>query len=103
MSAHEDKEKRSTRLFKKEVKIHKQYKIAKEYHKPADGKWKTIEEPHRMHKKHAMNCGDPKCVMCGNPRKFFKEKTIQEQRFDQNLDAVTDKHSNGLIPNENKV
>jgi hypothetical protein len=23
------------------------------------------------------------CAMCGNPRKFFNEKTIQERRFEQ--------------------
>ena len=35
---------------------------------------------HYFHKKSAMACGDPNCVMCGNPRKFFGEKTIQEKK-----------------------
>jgi len=30
-----------------------------------------------------MNCGNPKCVLCMNPRKSFGEKTIQEQRLEQ--------------------
>jgi hypothetical protein len=33
-----------------------------------------------------MNCGNPNCVMCANPRKVFKEKTIQEKRLEQNID-----------------
>ncbi len=26
------------------------------------------------------------CHMCGNPRRMFKEKTIQEKRFEQNIE-----------------
>jgi len=101
MSDHEGKKKRAKRLFQKKIKIEKQYKIAKEYHRGE--KWRTIDQPHRMHKMHALNCGDPNCVMCGNPRKFFKERTIQEKRFDQNIDSLNDKHSNGLVPDENTI
>jgi hypothetical protein len=42
-----------------------------------------INEPHKFAKHHAMDCGNPECVMCGNPRKVWKEKTIQEKRFDE--------------------
>lgn len=94
------KQQRTRRLHQKKVKIQKQYKIVKEYHRPSDGKWRAMDEPHRMHKMHALNCGDPNCVMCGNPRKFFGEPTIQEQKFNQNIDAIRDKHSNGLLPEE---
>lgn len=94
------KQQRTRRLHQKKVKIQKQYKIVKEYHRPSDGKIRDMEEPHRMHKKHALNCGDPNCVMCGNPRKFFGEPTIQEQKFNQNIDTTRDKHSNGLLPEE---
>lgn len=38
---------------------------------------------HRLSKIHATTCGDSHCAMCGNPRKFFKEQTIQERSFDQ--------------------
>jgi hypothetical protein len=55
---------------------------------------------HRLAKTHATTCGDSNCAMCGNPRKFFKEKTIQEQRQEQEVDRLTDRHSNGLAPNE---
>lgn len=39
-------------------------------------------QPHRYHKKKALNCGDPKCVMCANPRKVFGHKTLQEKKFE---------------------
>jgi hypothetical protein len=42
-----------------------------------------VENPHAYAKRSATTCGDSNCVMCGNPRKFFKEKTIQEKRFEQ--------------------
>ena len=34
----------------------------------------------------AVTCGNPDCVMCGNPRKMWNEKTIQEKRFEQDLE-----------------
>jgi hypothetical protein len=37
--------------------------------------------------------------MCGNPRKFFKEPTVQERRFDQDVDTRRDRHSNGTVLN----
>ena len=76
MSHEEDKIKHSKRLHDNETKVQKQVKIAKAFGMP-------VKEPHKLEKKHALNCGDPKCAMCGNPRKFFKEPTIQEKRFDQ--------------------
>jgi hypothetical protein len=78
MSASEDKIKHSKRLLKDQNAVVKQVKIAKAHHVP-------VEEPHKLAKRHALNCGNPKCVMCANPRKVFKEKTIQEKRFDQDL------------------
>jgi hypothetical protein len=50
-----------------------------------------------------MNCGNPNCVMCGNPRKVFKEPTQQEKRLFQDVDAQTNKHSNGLNINEENL
>jgi hypothetical protein len=78
MSTEADKLKHSRRLLKDDNAINKQLKIAK-----AAGHTKYLKEPHRLAKHHAMDCGQPGCVMCGNPRKAFNEKTIQEQRFDQ--------------------
>lgn len=74
MSNEIDKEKRSKRILGDEHAIRKQVNIAKAY-------GMTIEEAHRYIKHHALNCGDPGCIMCANPRKTFKEKTIQEKRF----------------------
>lgn len=31
---------------------------------------------------HMKNCS---CILCGNPRKYFKEKTIQEKRVNDKL------------------
>lgn len=70
------KEKRSKRIHDEETQVKKQVKIAKAY-------GVEVKEPHKYAKKHAMNCGNPKCIMCSNPRKVFKEKTIQEQRLFQ--------------------
>jgi hypothetical protein len=89
MSTEEDKFKHSKRLQKDENAVKKQTKIAKQY-------GSNVEEPHKFAKHHAMNCGNPKCVMCGNPRKTFKELTQQEKRLYQDTEKVTDKHSNGL-------
>ena len=74
MSNEIDKEKRGKRILGDEHAIRKQVNIAK-----AHGM--TVEEPHKFVKHHALNCGDPGCFLCANPRKTFKEKTIQEKRF----------------------
>lgn len=83
----ETKDKHSKRIHQKEKHIKKQIKLAKEYsyHKLDSGmeKWRYLTQPHRNHKKYIFNCGDPKCYMCGNPRKFFGEKTVQEKKFEQ--------------------
>jgi len=76
MSKEEDKFKHSKRLLKDENAIKKQSKIAKSH-------GFLIGPEHRLAKVHATTCGDSNCVMCGNPRKFFKELTIQERRFIQ--------------------
>lgn len=68
---------RQRRIQQKRNHIAAQQKIAEIY----GGKEK---QPHRFHKTKAMNCGDPNCVMCGNPRKFWGERTIQERRFYEN-------------------
>ena len=78
MSHELDKEQHSKRIYQKEVKINKQLKIAKK-----SGNQKYIEQPHRLIKHHAMDCGVPNCVMCANPRRTFGEKTMQERRFEQ--------------------
>lgn len=93
MSKEQDKIKHSKRLQKDENAVKKQTKIAKEFGIP-------VEEPHKFVKHHAMNCGNPKCVMCSNPRRTFKELTQQEKRLFQDVDTPNDKHSNGLTPKD---
>jgi hypothetical protein len=89
----------SRRRFKDETAIKKQVKIAKAH--GLSNKDKAIKEPHRLAKHHAMDCGQPGCAMCGNPRHIHKDKlTAQEKRLFQDVEKVTDKHSNGLPPNE---
>ena len=89
MSKEQDKIKHSKRLQKDVNVIKKQTRIAK-----AAGL--EVNEPHKFAKHHAMNCGNPKCFMCSNPRKVFKELTQQEKRLFQDVEKITDKHSNGL-------
>jgi hypothetical protein len=85
----------SRRRQKDENAVKKQLKIAKAH--GLTNKDKAIKEPHRMAKHHAMDCGQPGCMMCGNPRKIHKDKlTAQEKRLFQDVEQITDRHSNGL-------
>ena len=89
----------SQRRHKTDVHIARQVKIAKAH--GLTNRDKAIKEPHRLAKHHTMDCGNPKCYLCGNPRKTHKDKlTAQEKRMYQDLDSTTDKHSNGLSPEE---
>ena len=78
MSNDQHKAKHSERLHQKTNYIKKQVKIAKSH-----GFDVKSGEEHRLARHSATTCGDPNCFMCGNPRKFFHEKTIQEKSFDQ--------------------
>jgi len=98
MSTEEDKIKHSKRLLKDDNAINKQLDIAKRM--GHTGHDKFLKEPHRLAKHHAMDCGQPGCIMCGNPRKIFKERTTQEKRLFQDVERTTDKNSNGLTPAE---
>jgi hypothetical protein len=88
MSTEEDKFKHSKRLLKDDNAINKQLKIAKEFGVP-------VKEPHRLAKHHALDCGNPKCLLC-HSEKVFGKKTIKERRFEQDMDTTSDKRSNGL-------
>jgi hypothetical protein len=37
-----------------------------------------------------MDCGQPGCLLCGNPRKAFEQKTIQELKFEQTEKWIDD-------------
>jgi hypothetical protein len=88
MSTEEDKFKKSKRLLKDNNAINKQLKIAKEFGVP-------IKEPHKFAKQHALDCGNPQCLLC-HGEKVFGKKTIKERRFEQDMDTTSDKRSNGL-------
>lgn len=95
MSDQDTKNKNSKRRHDDETKVKKQAKIAKEHGAP-------VKEAHRLHKKHAMDCGNPECFLCGNPRySGGKDKlTAQEKRLFQDVEQLRDRHSNGTLPKD---
>jgi len=89
----------SQRRYRDEIAVKKQVKIAKAH--GLTNKDKTVKEPHRLSKHHAMDCGIPGCPLCSNPRRSHKDTlTAQEKRLFQDVEKTTDKHSNGLIPSD---
>ena len=88
----------SQRRHRDQNAVNKQVKIAKAH--GLTRKDKAIKQPHRLAKHHAMDCGKPGCMLCGNPRKIFKELTTQEKRLYQDIEKTSDRHSNGLPPSE---
>ena len=89
--------KNSSRGHKTEVAIARQVKIAKAH----GASTKVLKQPHRLAKRHAMDCGNPACYLCGNPRKTHKDRlTAQEKKLFQDLDSLNHHHSNGLDPKE---
>mgnify|MGYP003351192906 FL=1 len=78
----------SRRRHKNDVAIARQLKIAKQHHLPGTLRSPQERQPHRMAKHHAMDCGNPKCYLCGNPRKTHgKDRlTAQEKRLFQDLE-----------------
>jgi hypothetical protein len=84
----------SKRRHKTDVAISRQVKIARSHNTFNQA---NIRQPHRLAKHHAMDCGNPGCFLCGNPRKTHKDRlTQQEKRLFQDLDKTSDQHSNGL-------
>jgi hypothetical protein len=99
MSTDEDKFKHSKRLLKDENAVARQVKIAKAH--GLTDKDKAVKEPHRLVKHHVMDCGNPQCPLCGNPRRTHKDTlTAQEKRLYQDVDNPTDRHSNGIPPKD---
>jgi hypothetical protein len=81
MSNEQDKAKHGKRLQRAWAAVKKQLRIAK-----AHGV--KVDEPHRLAKHHAMDCGVPHCTLCANPRhnaavKGDEKLTIQERRNNQ--------------------
>jgi hypothetical protein len=94
MSTEQDKIKKSKRIQKDENAVKKQTKIAKTFGVP-------VTEPHKFAKHHAMDCGNPKCLLCSG-EKVLGVKSIKERRAEQDLDNISDRRSNGLPNNEEK-
>jgi len=85
MSDEKQRELHSKRIHQKETNLEKKLRLAKEFkHEHA------LKNPHKYHKKSLFNCGNANCVMCMNPRKAFDEKTIQERKFEQNIEDGQD-------------
>jgi hypothetical protein len=95
MSHEADNFNHSKRLQKNENAVNKQVKIAKEHGVP-------IKDPHRLEKHHVMDCGNPKCMLCSNPRRTWNELTIQEKREFQEIEISRMRHSNGTLVDDNE-
>ena len=98
MSTEKEKLRKSKRIHRTESAVKRQVKIAKQKYLVDPDKF--VDQPHRYHKRHAMDCGRPGCMLCGNRRKLFKELTQQEKSLFQDLDNIRDTHSNGLNKDE---
>jgi len=89
MSDTDNKLRHSKRLHAKARSIKRQMRIRKMHSFVVNGMSESntkYDQPHRYHKRSGMTCGDSNCAMCGNPRKFFKERTIQEKRQMQDIE-----------------
>ncbi len=82
MSNENDRYKTSRRRLKDENAVKRQTRIAQSRGNP-------VTEPHKFAKRHAMDCGQPGCMLCGNPRRIFQELTVQERRMMQDVDNPT--------------
>lgn len=88
MSKEVERFKHSKRISRKLAHIARQMGIRKAHAFPDYGTpgVPAHESPHRYHKVSGVTCGSSRCMMCGNPRKFFNERTVQEQRLMQDID-----------------
>ena len=73
----DDKTKKAKRLQRTANVIKKQLRIAKSF-----GMTHLLKQPHRLAKHHALDCGNPKCLVCHSD-KVFGKPTLQERKFNQ--------------------
>jgi len=99
MNNEDNKAAHGRRIQQKNRHIARQVRIRQAHKFPGINTGK-IDSLHRYHKKSGVTCGDSHCAMCGNPRKFFKELTMQEKRWLQDIDNVRNRHSNGSVNND---
>ena len=96
MSNEQSKFNHSKRLLKDDNAVKKQVKIAKQRGSFTESD-RIIRQPHRLAKHHALDCGNPQCGLCGNPRHIWKDSlTAQEKRIFQDIDKTDKIHTNGL-------
>lgn len=76
MSDPNTKFKKSKRLAKTANAIKKQLNIAK----TAWNAEHLLKHPHRFAKHHALDCGNPECLVC-HSEKIFRKPTLQERKF----------------------
>ena len=81
MSNQVERYKHSKRVAKKQTKLARKMGIARAY-----GWDHVLAKPHKYAKTSMFNCGNKNCFMCSNPRKAFKERTMQEKRLDLRKD-----------------
>ena len=82
----DDRSKKAKRLQRTSNAIKKQMRIAK-------NSWNAehlLKQPHRFAKRHALDCGNPECLVCHSD-KVFRKPTLQEKKFNEankgNLDS----------------
>lgn len=71
----DDRTKKAKRLQRTANAIKKQLRIAKSM-----GMNHVLAQPHRLAKHHALDCGNPECLVC-HSEKVFRKPTIQERKF----------------------
>lgn len=91
----EEKQKRQKRIQQKKRQVSRQLELRKRFSNPYSDE--ALKQPHRLQKKSAVTCGNPNCIMCGNPRKIFGYLTKQEMSFIQtgewNEDYITNEET----------
>lgn len=71
----DDRSKKAKRLQRTSNAIKKQLRIAKAF-----GMTHVLKQPHRLAKHHALDCGNPECLLCHSDKVFHKP-TLQERKF----------------------
>ena len=86
-----NKDKRQKRFLQKDRHIERQFDIAK----TNNHGYYNDNNKHKLHKLKAFHCS---CWMCGNPRKYFGEKTWQETKFE--CQAIVDERKDPISKHE---
>ena len=73
----DDRTKKAKRIHRTQNAIKKQVRIAK-----AMGMNHVLEQPHRLAKHHALDCGNPECLVC-HSEKIFHKPSLQELKFNE--------------------